>query len=286
MQQPPLGTKTDNKQHKWNPTHDRVKSTRFMSPKTRRRLPLRPRIRYPSRTEQNRAEAAILTDHSPPHHCETVQHRLCLSQESKNRTGPSSPASTGGAAGDGAGLLGGRFGRGGRAAEVRGGAGVPERGAVPVAGGGAVRRGAGPHRHDAGRALPARLHGGGVLAAEARVLPRVHPLPLPRRGGRRRRGGGGAGASAARGVHVVPVAAVRDLPVPRRCGGGAHLGVRARRARGAAQLRAEPPGGPAPALRAAGDLPRLRRAQRLWETRLPAAAVVAAPECCHADFSR
>jgi hypothetical protein len=198
-----------------------------------------------------------------------VQHRLCLSQESKNRTGPSSPASTGGAAGDGAGLLGGRFGRGGRAAEVRGGAGVPGRGAVPVAGGGAVRRGAGPHRHDAGRALPARLHGGGVLAAEARVLPRDLP-----------------GAAAARGVHVVPVAAVRDLPVPRRRGGGAHLGVRARRARGAAQLRAEPPGGPAPALRAAGDLPRLRRARRLWETRLPAAAVVAAPEYCHADFSR
>jgi hypothetical protein len=47
---------------------------------------------------------------------------------------------------------------------------------------------------------PVRLHGGGVLAAKAHVLPRVH-LQLPSRGGRRRRGGG-AGAIAARSGHV------------------------------------------------------------------------------------
>jgi hypothetical protein len=163
------------------------------------------------------------------------------------------------------GLLGrrGLGGGGGDAAEVRGGAGVPQRGGVPGGGGRGVRPGAGAHRHDAGRALPAGVHGGGVLAAQARVLPGVDLLPLPGLGGRRRgRGGAGAGAAAARGGRVVPVAAVRDLPVPRRGRGGAHLGVRARRARGAAQLRAEPPGGPAPALRAPGDIPRLRRARR------------------------
>nr|ACR34032.1 unknown [Zea mays] len=61
---------------------------------------------------------------------------------------------------------------------------------------------------------------------------------------------------------LLPVPALRDLPVPRRRGRRAHLRVRARRARGAAQLRAQPPRRPAPALRAARDIPRLRRARR------------------------
>ncbi|KAF7094714.1 hypothetical protein CFC21_097000, partial [Triticum aestivum] len=152
--------------------------------------------------------------------------------------------------------LPGRGGRGGGAAEVRGGAAVPERGGVPgVDSGRRVRRGPGAHSHDPRRALPAGLHGGRLLAAQARLLPGVALLPLPRRGPRGRR-------AARRAGGLLPVPAVRDLPVPRRGRGRAHLGVRARRPRGAAQLRAEPPGRPAPALRAPGHLPRLRRPRR------------------------
>nr|ACR35794.1 unknown [Zea mays] len=164
----------------------------------------------------------------------------------------------------GAGGVIGRIGAGGGggAAEVRRGARVQERGGVPCpcGGRGGLRPGPGAHRHDARRPLPQGLHGSHLLVAQARLLPGVALLPLPRCGGGRRRAGG-LRAPGRRGG-LLPVPELRDLPVPRRRGRRAHLRVRARRARGAAQLRAEPPRRPAPALRAARDIPRLRRARR------------------------
>ncbi|OAY67570.1 putative galacturonosyltransferase-like 2, partial [Ananas comosus] len=163
-----------------------------------------------------------------------------------------------------------RDGEGARGGGGRGGAG------------GARARGAGAHRDDAGRALPPGIHGRDLLAAEARIVPRLPLLhlvasdPAPER---LRSAVAASFPSLRFGVYPFPASLVRGSSPPRPRALESPLNYA--RSYLADLLPACVPR----AIYLDSDVLAVDDVRRLWATRLPSAAVVAAPEYCRANFT-